>query len=164
MIHDGRYTYVILSNYRKAEEKSLTSNAFVGHIAKFAKYSLCAISLFGMGMGYFLIVPVQELPAGIIFGAIGIVSLLMLPTFFSYRCYVDKSIIKETYYILCFKVNKEVLWKNVKYKHIKRDSNGNAYSIHLYKSNGKKLISFDCGVVGFDKIKKMAKTVPPLKR
>ena len=154
----------ILDTLRRKEEASLPSSSFVGSISKGYKYATLVISIVGIGMGYFLSVPIQDPSAGIIFGALGIVALLMLPTCFSYRCYVDKSIMKETYNILCFKIRKEVLWKDVEYKRVKRDSNKNTYYIRLYNSNKTKLISFDRAIVGFGQIMKMAKNVSTLKR
>ena len=153
----------ILDNLRRKEEESLPSYAFTGSIAKNYKYSALVMSIFGIGMGYLLSVPIQEPAVGMVFGVPGIVALLMLPTCFSYRCYVDKSIITETYYILCFRIKKEILWKDVKYKRIKRDINRFSRSVQLYNSNKEKLISFDCSIVGFGKIMKMAKTVSTLK-
>jgi hypothetical protein len=163
MNRTSRYISELLNASRIEEESSITNTAFVGTMAKGYKYSLLATSIIGIGMGYFLSVPIQDPAVGVIFGMSGLVALLMLPTFFSYRCYVDKSTMKETYYILCFRIKKEALWKDVKYKRVKRDSNGNAYAIHLYNINKKKLISFDYGVVGFGKIVKMAKNIPSLK-
>lgn len=139
------------------EGDSLSSSSFVGSIAKGYKYALLITSIVGIGMGYFLSVPIQDTTAGIFFGAIGVFALLLLPTYFSYRCYVDKNTIKTRYYILCFKMSKEVLWKDVKYKVVKRDSNGEAYSIRLYNSQRKRLISFDYAIVGLDNIVRMAK-------
>ena len=70
---------------------------------------------------------------------------------------------KEEYFILCFKVKKEVYWKDVSYKLTERDDVGNAISIKLFNSDRKKLISFDKAIVGFDKVVRMAKRIPKLK-
>lgn len=164
MNYTSKYLSELLYNLREGEEDSLQTNTFVGAIAKGYKYSLLVASVIGIGMGYFLTVPIQDPSAGLLFGLIGITALLMLPTYFSYRCYVGKSTLKAEYYILCFKLRKEVSWKDVKYKAVKRDSNGSPISIRLYNSNKKKLIFFDCSIVGFGKIVRMAKEVPALKR
>ena len=164
MNHTSQYVSELLNNLRKEEEDSLQTNAFVGAIAKGYKYSLLVTAVLGIGMGYFLTVPIQDPSVGLIFGALGIVALLMLPTCFSYQCHVDKSILKAEYYFLCFKIKKEVNWKDVEYKVVKRDSKGRPISIRLYNSKKKKLISFDYSIVGFGKIMRMAKRVTTLKR
>ena len=163
MNRSSRYLAELLNALRIEEEESITKHAFAGTIAKGYKYSVLATSILGIGMGYFLSVPIQDPKVGMIFGAVGLIALCMLPSYYSYRCYVDKSILKESYYILCFKVKREALWKDVKYKRVKRDANGNAYRIHLYDAHKKKMISFEHGVVGFGKIVKMAKNIPTLK-
>lgn len=160
----SRYLSELLNDLRREEEASLSANTFVATIAKGYRYSTLVTCIVGIGMGYFLSVPIQDPSVGMIFGALGIVALLMMPTCFSYRCYVDKSIMKETYLILCFRINKEVLWKDVEYKRVKRDSKGNAYSIRLYSKKKKKLISFDNTIAGFGPIVRMAKRVSALIR
>ena len=162
--HASRYLSELLNNLRKEEEDSLQANSFVGAIAKGYKYSLLVTAVFGIGMGYFLAVPIQDPSVGLIFGVLGIVALLMLPTYFSYRCHVDKNTLKAEYYILCYKIKKEVSWKDVEYKVVKRDSTGSPLSIRLYNSRKKKLISFDHSIVGFGKIVRMAKRIATLKR
>lgn len=163
MNHTSRDVSKLLNNLRKEEEDSLSSNSFVGAIASGYKYALVITSIVGMGMCCFLSVCIQDHAVGLIFGMIGAFALLLLPTYFSYRCYVDKITIKTKYYVLFVKVSKEVLWKDVEYKVVKRDSNEEAYAIRLYNSKKKRLISFDYGVVGFEKILKIAKSVPKLK-
>ena len=106
----------------------------------------------------------QQIDIGILFGLLGVVSLLILPTIFSYKCYIDQVSMKEEYFILCFKVKKEVFWKDIAYKLIKRDKTRNELStIRFYDSERKKLISFDMTVVGFGKIIRMSKKIPKLK-
>lgn len=164
MNYTSRYLSELLNILREEEENSLQGNTFVAVIAKGYKYSFLVASAVGIGMGYFLTVPIQDYTAGPLFGLIGIAALLMVPTCFSYRCYVDRSILKAEYYILCFRIRKEVSWKDVEYKAVKRDSDGKPLSIRLYDSNKKKLISFDYTVAGLTKIVRMAKRVPTLKR
>ena len=163
MNHSSRYLSKSLNNLRKMEEDSLQGNSFVGSIAKGYKYSLLIASIVGIGMGYFLSVSIQDPSVGMIFGTVGMLALLLLPTYFSYKCHVDKNAIKAQYFVLCFKVRKEVLWKDVKYKAVKRDSNGDALSIRLYNINKKKLIDFDYSIVGFEKIVRMSKDISKLK-
>ena len=163
MNHTSRNVSKLLNNLRKQEEDSLSSNSFVGAIASGYKYALVITSIVGMGMCCFLSVCIQDHAVGLIFGTIGAFTLLLLPTYFSYRCYVDKITIKTKYYVIFVKVSKEVRWKDVEYKVVRRDSDGEAYAIRLYNSKKKRLISFDYAVVGFERILKMAKRVPKLK-
>lgn len=164
MHRTSKYASEWLNNLRKGEEVNLQKTSFVGSIAKGYKYSLVAVSVIGIAMGYFLCFLIQDPAVGMIFGTLGIIALLMLPTYFSYRCYIDKSTLKAEYYIFCFKVTKDVLWKDVEYKVVKRDSKGNALSIRLYNINKKKLIHFDYSIVGFGNILRMAKRVTTLKK
>ena len=164
MNHTSRNLSMLLNNLRETEEKSVSGTSFVGFMAKAYKYSLLAASFVSIGMGYFLIAHIQNYPAGSMFLIIGMIALLILPTYFSYRCYVDNNTINEKYYILFFKISKKVYWKDVKYKRVKRDANGNAYTIRLYNINKKKLIHISNEVVGFGKIVKITKGIPKLNR
>ena len=71
---------------------------------------------------------------------------------------------KESYFLLCFRIKKEVPWKDAAYKRIRRDSKGKALSIRLYDKKKKKLISFDNTIAGFGPILRMAKNISALKR
>lgn len=153
-----------LNELRIEEESSLYAKSFVATIAKAYRYSILIVCIVGLGMGYFLSVPVQDPGVGMIFGALGIAGLLMLPTCFTYRCHVDQSMMKESYFLLCFRVRKEVLWQDIAYKRIRRDSKGKPLSIRLYGRDKKKLISFDNTIAGFGPIVRMAKRVPALRR
>ncbi len=153
----------MLNEHRRIEENDLRGNSFVGRIAKGYKNCLVATSVFGIGIGCFLAFPMKSPAHGIIFAVIGVVSLLLLPTYFSYRCRVDKFTLQAEYYVLLFKVKKSVRWQDVKYKKVKREKDGNARSIRLYDGNKKKLIFFDNAIVGFEKIMRMAKNVPRIK-
>ena len=153
-----------LNESRKYEEASLSSKSFVVTVAKGYRYSILIACIVGLGMGCWLLLWILDPVAGWAFGSIGIVALLMLPTCFSYRCYVDKTVMKESYFLLCFKVTGEVYWKDIGYKKVKRSCNGEPLTIRLYDKGKKKRISFDYSMVGFGKILKMAKQVPVLKR
>ena len=110
MNHTSRNLALLLFNLRKGEEEALPSNAFTGRIAKGYRYGLLAASVVGIGMGFFLLVVIRDSVSGTMFGMLGIAATLMLPTYFSYRLYVDKTVIRETYCILCFRKSKEVFW------------------------------------------------------
>lgn len=147
----------------RGEEMDLPSGKFAGYIGKGYKYGLAAVAVLGTGMGAWLTFLIRDPVSGGIFGILGIAALLLLPTFFSYRCYVDNSVLRETYQILFFRWKKEVLWKDIKYKSIRKDSAGNAFSIGFYNADKKKLISFDGSIVGFTRILRMAKRKSILK-
>lgn len=155
-------TFPFLRNARCREEDSLPAGAFVGRITNACKYALLFFALLAIGMGCFLYLPPINSEIGLLFGVIGLLIASLLPTYFSYRCFVDKTVLKATYLILCFRITKKTLWKDVKYKKVKRDALGNGVSIALYDTNRKKLISFDALIVGFDRIVKTAKHLPKL--
>ena len=62
--------------------------------------------------------------------ALGLCILLLLPTFLSYKCLINKELMEEEYFILFFKKKKTVYWRDVKYKKVK--TNGRNKSITLY--------------------------------
>ena len=160
----SQYLSEWLNELRIEEEASLYTESFVAIIARGYRYSALIVCIVGLGMGYFLYVPVQDPGVGMIFGVLGIVGLLILPTCFTYRCYVDQSMMKVSYFLLCFRVRKEVLWQDIAYKRIRRDIKGKPLSIRLYGRDKKKLISFDNTIAGFGPIVRMAKRVPALRR
>ena len=160
----SQYLSEWLNELRIEEESSLYAKSFVATIAKAYKYSALIVCIVGLGMGYFLSVPVLDPGVGMIFGALGMAGLLMLPTCFTYRCHVDQSMMKESYFLLCFRMRKEVLWKDAAYKRIRRDSKGKPLSICLYDKHRKKLIRFDNTIAGFGPIVRMAKNISALKR
>jgi hypothetical protein len=153
-----------LNESRKKEEESLSSKSFVVTIAKGYRYSTLISCIVGLGMWCWLLFWIQDPVAGWAFGSVGILALLVLPTCFSYRCYVDKTMMKESYFLLCFKVNRKVYWKDIEYKKAKRSFNGEPLAICLHDKGKKKRISFDYTMVGFGKVLKMTKQVPVLKR
>lgn len=153
-----------IDSQRKIEENNITSNEFIAVQSKGIKYTMLAAALMSTGLSSLITFVYQQIDVGMLFGLLGVGSLLLLPTLFSYKCYIDRVSMKEEYFILCFKVKKEVLWKDVTYKLIKRDKTRNELStIRFYNSERKKLISFDMTVVGFGKIIRMAKKIPSLK-
>ena len=81
----SRYLTEWLNEARIEEEASLYTKSFVATIAKAYRYSTLIVTIVGLGMGYFLAVPVQDPAVGMVFGTLGIVGLLMLPTCFTYQ-------------------------------------------------------------------------------
>ena len=75
MNHASKNVSKLLNNLRKEEEDSLSSNSFVGAIASGYKYALVITSIVGIGMGCFLSVYIQDPAVGLIFGAIGVLSM-----------------------------------------------------------------------------------------
>ena len=155
-----RSPFPLLSSQRTLEEEGLPQGSFTGTIAKGCKYSLLISAGIMLGMGCLS----SGNEPSVFFFAIGLLISALLPTYFSYRCRIDKRTLKVTYFILCFKVTKEMRWKDVAYKKVKRDKAGNPQSIRLYDAHKKKLTSFDAVIVGFDRIVKIAKPIPKLKK
>ncbi len=91
----------------------------------------------------------------VLFFVLGLCMLLLLPSFLSYKCLINKELIKEEYFILFFKKKKIIYWTDVEYKKVK--ISGSNKSITLYDANKKHLISFDELVVGFERVIKLAK-------
>lgn len=158
MARSSKYIFPLLSNLRTLEEENLPTRHFTGVIAKSCKYSLLICFFIFLGMGFLSL----ETELSILFWSLGLFIAALLPTYFTYRCYIDKEVLKITYFILCFKVKKEILWKDVAYKAVKRDTAGNPQAIRLYDAHKKKLASFDGVVVGFSRIIKIAKHIPKL--
>ena len=158
MHHSNQFIYMLLNASRKdEEEQTISTRSFSGCVSKVEKIVMVVLCVIGLGLGTVLCFPLHSPNAGVVLLALGLIALPALPTYLSYRCFVDTYTLKAEYYILCFKVKKEVLWKDVRYKKVKRDKYGEALSIRLYNADRKKLISFDCGIVGFGRIVKLAK-------
>ena len=131
-----------ISAARRKDEKDLSPKNFVGYFSKLSKVLFVVTCFFAIGIGSLLTFFLREIPVGLLFLCLGCIELLYLPTYFSYRCHVDKELIRAEYLIICFKTAKEVLWKDVKYKSIKRNEKGLALSLRLYNANKKKVDSF----------------------
>ena len=149
----GKYINEILDNTVKLEEADLPYKNFVARMGKWYKILLsigaAAMILLGLPM-YFI----WEPTVGILCFVIAGLALLILPTMISYKCYVSKTSIKEKYFILFIKIEKEILWEDIKYKKIRIGQNN---SITFYNKDKKKLMSFDGALVGYNHIVKMAK-------
>lgn len=165
-MHNGTSKMIdeFIDSQRRTEENKIASNEFIAVQSKGIKYMMLTAALMSTSLSALITFVYQQIDIGILFGLLGVVSLLILPTIFSYKCYIDQVSMKEEYFILCFKVKKEVFWKDIAYKLIKRDKTRNELStIRFYDSERKKLISFDMTVVGFGKIIRMSKKIPKLK-
>ena len=158
--HSSKYIFPLLSNQRAREENKLPQGNFTGHIAKGCTFSLLICAVIMLGIGFLSLGNALS----IFFFVFGLLISALLPTYFSYRCYIDKEALRITYFILCFKFKNEILWKNIAYKKVNRDNIGNPQSILLYDMHKKKVASFDAVIVGFDRIIKIAKSIPKFKK
>ncbi len=143
----------LLDSSTKYEELDLPKGEFIAKIGRAYKIALLIAVFVCLIIGIPSAILWHE-DGGYIFLLLGIPAILVLPTFISYRCTVNRISIKEEYLILFFRFKKEVLWESVKYRKIKYGTNS---SITLYDINKKRLISFDGATVGFGRILKMAK-------
>lgn len=147
----------ILDNQAEMEELDLPSGNFIATISKGYKILFLLVGIICVLTGIVLLNFVEEVWLSGIVIALGLVSLLYLPTCLSYKGYISRETMREEYLIVFFKVIKEVEWKDIKFKKIKRDEYGEIDGIKFYDENMKKLMSFDKATVGFTRIVKMAK-------
>lgn len=136
----------------KREENGLPHDEFVARIGTIHKRLLLigAVLMFLIGLPICLLCDT----------AVGVLCFVMaggiaalLPTFFSYQCTVNQTVLKEEYLLLFIRKKKEVLWNNIKYK---KRIVGKNNAIIFYDQNRKKVLSFDIGIVGFGRLVKMA--------
>jgi len=154
----------LFKSQRKIEENNIASNEFKAVYSKSLKYGMLIATVVLMSVSLLLVFLHKQVDIGVALCVFLLVPLLMLPTLFSYKCYIDRISMKEEYFILCFKVKKEVFWKDITHKLIMRNKGGNEItSISFYNSERKKLISFDNSIVGFGKIISMSKRIPKLR-
>ncbi len=149
----GKSLNAVFEACAKREALDLPSSEFVAKNCKAFNLTLLVASLVSVAAGTLLLILVNE-EIGILFLVLGSCLLPILPTIFSYKCLVNKTVMREEYWVLCWKRQKEILWSDVKYRKIKI---GNNNSIKLYGINKKRLISFDGTTVGFNRIMKLAK-------
>ena len=149
----GRAMNDLFESSAEGESLDLPSGEFVARNGKAFKIALIIASIFATVGGALIYFFLNE-EIAIIFLALGILMLLILPTILTYKCLVNKTVMIEKYFILFFKRTKEIQWSDVKYRKIRI---GNNNSIKLYDKNKKHLISFDGTTVGFNQILKLAK-------
>lgn len=152
----------LLNFMAQMEKVSVHDGAFEGRISKGYRITMTLCSILGLSLGAVLLFCLQEIPVGILFFTCGFLILLMLPTYLSYRYYIDENSLTKMYFILCFPKKKSIAWQEISYKKIKRDSQGDMVSIGFYDNRRRKLISFDQSVVGLNEIRKKAKQIPKL--
>ena len=157
MAHYGKLIDEILDSQAEIEELDLPSGNFVATISKGNKIALVVASIVGIILGAILWRFEGGAWLSILFSALSLVVILFLPTLFSYKGYINRETMREEYLIVFFKIIKEVEWKDIKFKKLKRDEYGEINTIKFYDENMKKLMSFDKETVGFTRIVKMAK-------
>lgn len=150
----GRAVFDILENCTRREELDLPGGEFTAKFCRAYKITFGVADAIAILLGIIILL-LGGTEVGALFLFLGIPLLFFLPTIFSYKCLVNKTLMREEYLVLFFKVRKEVLWNDIKYKKVKIDGR-NDY-IKFYDANQKRLLSFDSYTVGFTRIVKMAK-------
>lgn len=151
-MNSGKFLSDVLEASAEKEELDLPHKEFVMRTGKLLKIllTIAVVVSFGIGLPMFFL---SDRGIALLLLILGGCGALVLPSLLSYRCKVDKISIKEEYWILFIKVEKEVLWDDIKFKKV---TTGENKSIKLYDENKKKLLSFDGATVGFNRIVKMA--------
>ena len=142
-----------LDSLTEREGRNFYRENFVAKTSKAYKiaFSVAAALCFAVGLPLWLILNSE---AAFLFLALGGILALLLPTFLTYRCEIDRVYIRESYFIIFVKVQREIKWRRVRYKDIRV---GKSKTLVLYDGRGRRLISFDSSVVGFGHIVRMAK-------
>ena len=138
----------------QTEETDVVDDGFVLRYGKQFKITVLVLSIIATIGGIFMFFLIDKALGGL-FLALGIAGCLVLPTVYSYRCFVNKTVMIEKYYIVFISIEKEILWEDVKYRKIS-NAEGDSH-IKLYDENKKKLISFEGALVGYNQIFKLAK-------
>ncbi len=149
----GNHLDAVWKTAAEWEESDLPRNEFVARNCKAFQKTMVIAAALSTVIGTVLILRL-DVEVGSLFLVFGVALLLLLPTVLSYRCYVDKTCLREEYYLLFFKRRKEILWDDVAYRKM---AVGRGRAITLYDKNKKRLISFDETVVGYNRIVKLAK-------
>ncbi|MBQ8163331.1 MAG: hypothetical protein IJZ93_03070 [Clostridia bacterium] len=155
--NSGKFISTALDVSVELEDVEHSSDGFICRMGKGYKIGLSIASVLGISLGIFIIKILNSTGVGVLFFAFGIIALLFLPTVFSYRCFVNKSSLKEVYLILFFKKVIEVKWCDIKYREVKKDERGNTVLIKLLNEKKEKMIAFDNAIVGFKEIVKMSR-------
>lgn len=150
-------TMLELNNYfelsAECESLDLPHGEFVARNGKAFKRALAITAILAIGIGLLLSLYMDK-AVGHLLLVLGVCLALILPTILSYKCTVNKTLLREEYYVLFVKRQKEILWSDVEYK---KTIVGKSKSIKLYDKNRKRLIAFDGTTVGFKRIVKLAK-------
>ena len=158
----GRYVIDILDSCAERETLDLPSGEFSVRMGKAYKIVFTLAAILSLTVGFFIhfFEGIESRGVEYIFWGIGICAALLVPTILSYKCVVNKVSMKERYFILFLRIDREIMWADVKYKKIKMGKNP---SLILYNADKKRLISFEGGTVGYSRVLKMAKRSSILK-
>lgn len=137
----------------EVESFDLPHGEFIAKNGKAFKWLMTIGAIVATGFGLILLSTPNK-DVGMLALVLGICLALTLPTNLSYRCTINKVSMKETYYLLFIKRQREIFWQDVKYRKV---TGGYRNAIRLYDKNKKMLIAFDGTTVGFRRIVKMAK-------
>lgn len=149
---NARLMFEYLEACARCEELELPRGEFVATYCKDFKKQMAILSGIAIAIGC----PLMFFwDVAVLFLVLGLFLLLLLPTVLSYKCLINKDLIKEECFILFFKKKKIIYWSDVKFKKVK--IGGRNKSITLYNANKKQLISFDELIVGFERVIKLAK-------
>ena len=108
----GQCIYEILDNTVKLEESDLPYKNFVARMGKWYKllWSIGAAIMIVLGFPMYF---VWESTVGILCFVMAGLTLLLLPTMISYKCYVSKTSLKEKFFVLFIKIEKEIFWRKL---------------------------------------------------
>ena len=150
----GRALNDVFDSCAERESLDLPKGEFAAKYSKAFKIACIIASAAGIIGGALMFYLLKEdRDIALLFFTLGAGMLLLLPTLLSYKCYINKTFMREEYFVLFLKHKKEILWSDVKYKKLTLGRNN---SLKLYDKNKKRLISFDGATVGFDRILKLS--------
>ena len=89
----------------QAEETDILDDGFVLRYGKQFKITVLALSIVATIGGIFMFFLIDKALGGL-FLALGIAGCLLLPTVYSYRCFVNKIVMIEKYYIVFISIDR----------------------------------------------------------
>lgn len=150
------HNYTAMASASRVAEQELPHGVFVCRMGKTVIWELCGCALLFSALAIWSLVQ-QETWIGVFLMSLGIISWILFVYALTYRCHVTWESLTESAWILFFPKKKEVLWKQIRYRRIKRDRYGYIHCLRFYNERNKKLLSFDFGVVGAERIARIAK-------
>lgn len=150
------HNYTALASSSRAAEQELPHGDFVCRMEKAVIWELFGCALLFAAMAVWSLIQ-AEMWTGVFFAALGILSWILFEYALTYRCRVTGESLSESVWILCYRKKKEVRWEDIRRRTVKRDRYGYIHSLRFYNEQNRKLLSFDFGVVGAERIARMAK-------
>lgn len=160
MSYSSRFFVEYLQDARMAEERDLPKGRFCARCSKALRRSSVVLIVLVGTAGVLQILAGSEPGVPALFLGMSGLMLLMLPSVLSYRCQVDEQSLREFYLILFIPRRKEVLWRDIHSKKVRRDKLGRPLRIKLYNEKGRRLLTIDSNVVGLGPITRMTKGIP----